>query len=77
MASHKQRQARVIYEGSTDSFRIEIFDDQDRSWGLDTAYKCRNSADNPNAEEKMFISCTVLRKIAQLYELGYNVTFYT
>ena len=66
------KKARVIYRESTDQFEIQI--NTGDGWGLDTAYNCTASARNPmgNAD---FIHFGILKKLAELQYLGYEISF--
>lgn len=66
------KKAKVIYNEKEDAFEIHI--NTGDGWGLCTAYRCFTIAKNPNGEPN-FISFTVLKKLAELEQLGYQTTF--
>lgn len=66
------KKAKVFYNEKEDAF--EIHTNPGDGWGLCTSYRCFAIAKNPTGEPN-FISFTVLKKLAELQYLGYQIDY--
>lgn len=66
------RKARIVYNSKDDSFEIHI--NTGDGWGFCTGYSCwaREGGDG----EKNFISWTILDKLRELQDFGYEIDFH-
>lgn len=69
----EMRKARFHYNENEDTFELLI--NTGDGWGLCCGYKCRACAEAPDGE-KNFISWTVLEKLKELQNLGYEIDFH-
>ena len=67
------RKARFHYNEKEDMFELQI--NTGDGWGFCTGYRCFAIAERPDGE-KNFISWTVLEKLKELQNLGYEIDFH-
>jgi hypothetical protein len=67
------RKARFHYNEKEDMFELQI--NTGDGWGFCTGYRCFAPAQDPDGE-KNFISWTVLEKLNELQNLGYEIDFH-
>lgn len=66
------KKARVIYNEKDDTFEVQFTSDGE--WVTETAYTCQPSARNTMGDAN-FIHFSILRELAKLEYLGYEITF--
>ncbi len=71
MAKKFIKKARLKYEAETDTYRLEIWDNEFKEWELDTACKCHASARNPTAEPA-FVHYRIITELYRLIQMGYT-----
>lgn len=67
------RKARIQYNEAEDMFELQI--NTGDGWGFCTGYRCFARADDPEHETN-FISWTILDKLKELQNLGYEIDFH-
>lgn len=66
------KKARVIYNDTEDTFEVQFTSDGE--WVTETSYTCQPSARQTNGNAN-FIHFSILRELAKLEHLGYEITF--
>ena len=74
----KKPMGRLRYEKETDTFYIEMWcDDEDfTGWSLVRSQKCQKALCQEEDEEPAFLHFTMLKELAQMAELGYDIHIY-
>ena len=69
----EEKRARLRYEKDTDTFYIEIWDDEYNEWGLDMSQKCQKGVYQKKEDEPELLHFSMLKEMVKLAELGYDI----
>ena len=58
-----------------ESFVLETWDPESKSWCINTIATLRNCKEFPNAKEREFINYSFMMEIIKLQKLGYSIFF--
>lgn len=86
MAKKEEKKMRVRYikgdpaagvdDWERECFRIEVWDENNQSWGLDTEYPCVSCAEFPDKNgERTYVKWEIAKKICDYLRLGYAVCY--
>ena len=72
MAKQKPK-GRLRYDKETDTFLIEIWNEEYQEWGLCRSQRCQKGVNQAEDEEPALLHYTMLKELAQMAEWGYDI----